>query len=144
MQSPCPEERGYSLLEALLALLIGAAVMTMLFEVLSADALQTRTMTARNHQSAGLVRAHREFLAVAAVAQGPGTSERAGDLVISQDHLRIASRDGQPLLSWSRGRGTLDYSTDGRLWAKQTPDSARDMIRFTWRSGQQELVWIAP
>jgi type II secretory pathway pseudopilin PulG len=144
MPSGYPEEQGFTLLEAMLAMLVGAAFMALLFQLLSADAIQTRGLIARNQKAVGLLQAHRQFLQAAATARGPGTRTLAGDLEITGNQLVTTRPGGRALLGWSRGEGRLDYSQDGRSWSARTNDAGTAIVRFTWRDGRRELVWIAP
>lgn len=145
MQHLRNSEAGFSLIEALVALAISAALMVLIIDLLTTDTLQTRRFVNRSEQAVQQMQAVRAFRAAAGVAEGIGTDRQAGGLRISQNRLVVINPDGvQTLFEWTGGTGALAYSGDGQVWRATSESVADDAIRFMWREGGAEQVWLEP
>ena len=140
-----PIEGGFSLLEALVVVAISAALLGLVVDALSIDALQTRRFVTRSEAAVKMAQGRRAFVMAAASLQGVGTSQAAGNLHIESGRLVLVSGQGtQTLWRWENGRANLSYSADGIVWRSVSSDVAEDRVRFSWRDGSHELQWLAP
>lgn len=145
MERPCSLETGFSLLEALVGIAISAALLGLVIEVLSGDAVQTRRFLSRSEAAVEQAQGRRAFVAAAVAVTGPGTARAAGPVRIEAGRLVLVTGQGiQTLWRWQRGEASLDYSADGKVWRSHSTDLAGDSVRFSWRDGALGHVWIAP
>jgi type II secretory pathway pseudopilin PulG len=145
MAQPCSREAGFSLLEALVGIAISAAVLGLVIEVLAGDVVQTRRFLNRSEVAVAQAQGQRAFMAAAAPRRGSGTRQAAGAMRIEPGRLVLITGQGtQTLWRWQRGEAALDYSEDGKVWRPYSADLAADSVRFSWRDGALEHVWIAP
>lgn len=145
MANRCSEEVGFSLLEALIAIAVSAALLGLVIDVVGGDTIQTRRFLSRSEAAVELAQGRRAFLRVAASLRGAGTSRNAGLLRIDGGRLLFGGGQSQEILwQWSNGEADLSYSSDGVIWRSSSDDLSRDSVRFVWRSRAAEQVWIAP
>lgn len=145
MLQPRQNETGFTLIEALVALAISAALMALVIDLLAKDSLQTRRFVSRSEQTVLQIQALRSFRAAAAVAEGAGTGQQAGTLRIIQNRLVVEDSEGvQTLFEWTSGAGSLAYSDDGQTWRSNSNNVGEDAIRFQWRHGGSTRTWLAP
>lgn len=141
------EEAGFTLIDALVGLVLSAALLALVADVLAGDAMQTRRFVGQSERAIEALQAQRQFVHAAAQAQGLASPESAGDLSIRDRTLVL--RDGaglRVLLRWDRGEARFAYSEDGVRWAARTEYAGRDLVRFTLNDGDRRdpLIWIAP
>lgn len=138
-------EAGFTMIEALVALAISAALMALVIDLLTKDSLQTRRFVSRSERTVQQIQALHSFRTAAALAEGAGTVQQAGSLRIIQNRLVVESADSvQTLFEWTTGTGALAYSGDGQTWRSNSDNVGEDAIRFQWRHGASTRIWLAP
>lgn len=133
------------MVEMLIVLAIGSAVLALTLNLLAADAVQSRRLIDRNDRASDNLLAHRLFRHDAGLADGAGNSTRVGPLAITGRSLvTIAGDKPRTLLQWRAGVATFSYSSDGQSWTATTQDAAKSLVRFSLRDEALQVTWIAP
>jgi prepilin-type N-terminal cleavage/methylation domain-containing protein len=140
-----PNERGFSLLEALVVVAVSAALLGLVVDVLSSDALQTRRFVSRSEAAVEMAQGRRAFAMAAPTLRGSGTDKAAGNLRIEAGRLVLVSGQSvQTLWRWENGRAAFAYSEDGVSWRPVSSNVTADSIRFTWQDRGREMQWLVP
>lgn len=141
------DESGFTLIDALVGLVLSAALLALISDLLTGDAMQTRRFVGQSDRAIQALQAQRQFVHAAAQVQGRASAQMAGDLLIRDRALVLANgAKSHILLRWDRGDARFSYSLDGVRWSAQTADAGRDLVRFTLNDADRRdpLVWIAP
>lgn len=144
--SRCNSEAGFTLIDALVGLVLSAALMALITDIVAGDALQTRRFVGQSERAITALQAQRQFVHAAGQAVGSATSRDVGALRIGQNALLHRSgSDVRVLLRWANGEARFSYSRDGVRWSAETDDAGQALVRFTLANEDRRapIVWIA-